>query len=128
MTCDVNLIPVDLGGKALHHAMNVHQNHIPAFRKLRASKSLGYSPWSLGLVFSNCPTEEASLVLKKAIDEKLTEHNFSGKQYKARLNTYVQTKIAEFKGVPVISWQSSSIAKRYAELTNEVFLNHNFID
>lgn len=129
MTCDMNLIPVDLGGKALHHAMTVHHTHIPTYRKLRVSKSLGYSPWSLGLVFSNCPIErEASLVLKKAIDEKLREQNFTGKQYKARLNTYVQTKIAEFKGIPVISWQKSPIAKRYTELTNEVFLNPNFID
>lgn len=129
LACDTVLIPIDLGGKSLHHAVQLYSNTIPKFREVRAAKKerLHLGPWNLGIVFSNCPGD-AGVVLEEHIKQALNKSNFSGNQCKTRLKTFAQTKVAEFKHVPVICWQSSPITKLYADLVKELFLNPNFID
>jgi chromosome partitioning protein len=133
--CDAVLIPIDFGGKALNHGLSLHQELIPKMRELRSKhEQLHIGPWSLGLVFSNCPTEKfpvdgkGSSVLESTIAKELKQRNFTGCQYKTSLKTYAQATVAEFRQVPVVSWQSSPITKLYENLTNEVFLSSNFTD
>ncbi|MBD2034029.1 ParA family protein [Leptolyngbya sp. FACHB-321] len=129
LACDTVLIPIDLGGKSLHHAVQLYGSTIPKFRELRAAKKerLHLGPWNLGIVFSNCPGD-AGVVLETHIKQVLEKSNFSGNQCKTRLSTFAQTKVAEFKHVPVICWQSSPITKLYTKLVDELFLTPNFID
>ncbi|MBD2035331.1 AAA family ATPase [Leptolyngbya sp. FACHB-321] len=129
LTCDTVLIPIDLGGKSLHHAVQLYSTTLPKFREVRAAKKerLHLGPWNLGIVFSNCPGD-AGVVLEEHIKQELKKSNFSGNQCKTRLSTFAQTKVAEFKHVPVICWQSSPITKLYTKLIDELFLNPNFID
>jgi hypothetical protein len=96
---------------------------------VRAAKKerLHLGPWNLGIVFSNCPGD-AGVVLEEHIKQVLEKSNFSGTQCKTRLSTFAQTKVAEFKHVPVICWQSSPITKLYTKLVDELFLTPNFID
>jgi hypothetical protein len=81
----------------------------------------------LGLVFSNCPPDRGK-TLDDCIQGELTKRSFTGKQCITHLRSYAQTKVAEFKHVPVISWRKSPITQLYTKLANEVFLNHNFAD
>ncbi len=129
LACDTVLIPIDLGGKSLHHAVQLYSTTIPKFRELRAARKerLHIGPWNLGVVFSNCPGDSGT-VLEDCIKQELSRSNFVGKQCGTRLKTYTQTKVAEFKHVPVICWQSSPITKLYADLVKELFLSPNFID
>ncbi|HEY9649761.1 MAG TPA: ParA family protein, partial [Coleofasciculaceae cyanobacterium] len=128
LSCDTVLIPLDYGRKALHHGVHVYQNLIPKVRGIRAKKEhLHLAPWNLGAVYSNCPPDCGSQ-LEDSIKKELEAKNFTGSLCKTRLKTYGQTKLAEFKRVPVICWQNSPITKLYKELVNEVFLNHHFID
>lgn len=129
IACDTVLIPVDFGGKSLHHGVRLYQDTIPKLRTVRANKRerLHIGPWNLGVVFSNCPSDVGSN-LEDCVNQTLAQSNFTGKQCETRLRTYAQTKVAEFKHVPVVSWQGSPITKLYASLTNELFLNHNFTD
>lgn len=126
--CDTVLIPSNLSGKSLHHAIDVHQTVIPKMRELRAKREhLHLAPWSLGIAFSNCPGN-ADNFIEKTIQPELQKRGFVGKQYKERLQTYAQIASAEFKHMPVICWQNSPITKLYANLVNEIFLSHNFTD
>lgn len=126
-SCDTVLIPSDLGSKAVHHAVQLYEDLIPKMRTLRSARErLHLAPWNLGIVFSNCPADSDGL--EKVVKAELEQKNFTGKQYKTRLRTYAQTKVAEFKGAPVVCWQNSPITKLYTSLTTEVFLSHNFID
>jgi cellulose biosynthesis protein BcsQ len=128
LSCDTVLIPLDYGRKALHHGVNVYQKLIPKVRGIRAKKEhLHLAPWSLGAVFSNCPPD-CGTQLEDSIKKELESKNFTGSLCKTRLKTYGQTKLAEFKRVPVICWQNSPISKLYKELADEIFLNHHFID
>lgn len=135
-SCDVILIPSDYSRKTLHHAVSLHNVSIPNLRKERAKKeTLHLGPWNLGLVFSNCPSgvepkpgDIKKTLLEQCIQQELKNNNFSGKQYQTRLKIYAQTKLAEYKQLPVISWQTSPITKLYHQLADEVFLTHNFID
>ena len=127
--CDTVLIPMDLGGKSLHHAVHLYSDTLPKMREARFAKKerLHWGPWNLGVVFSNCPADVGSS-LEQCIDQELTKKGFTGKQCGTRLRTYAQTKVAEFKHVPVICWQGSPITKLYEKLAEELFLDHNFID
>jgi cellulose biosynthesis protein BcsQ len=128
LSCDTVLIPLDYGRKALHHGVNVYQKVIPKVRGIRAKKEhLHLAPWNLGAVFSNCPPD-CGTQLEDAIEKELVAKKFTGSLCKTRLKTYGQTKLAEFKRIPVICWQNSPITKLYKQLANEVFLNHHFID
>ncbi|MBC7971199.1 MAG: ParA family protein [Verrucomicrobia bacterium] len=129
LACDAVLIPIDLGGKSLHHAVQLYSTTIPKFRELRAARKerLHLGPWNLGVVFSNCPGD-AGTVLEECIKQELSKSNFIGKQCETRLRTYAQTKVAEFKHMPVVCWQGSPITKLYTKLVNELFLDSNFID
>ncbi len=128
LSCDTVLIPLDYGRKALRHGVSVYQNTIPKARGIRAKREhLHLGPWNLGAVFSNCPPD-CGTQLDDYIKKELEAKSFTGKLCKTRLKTYGQTKLAEFKQVPVICWQNSPISKLYKELANEVFLNHHFID
>jgi len=128
LSCDTVLIPLDYGRKALHHGVNVYQKLIPKVREIRAKKEhLHLAPWSLGAVFSNCPPD-CGTQLEGSIKKELEAKNFTGSLCKTRLKTYGQTKLAEFKRVPVICWQNSPITKLYKDLADEVFLKHHFID
>ena len=127
-SCDTVLIPVDFGGKSLHHAIQLYNQSIPQIRSQRAKQEqLHLGPWNLGVVFSNCPADVGSQ-LKKCIEDELTKNSFAGKRYQTQLQTYAQAKIAEFKHVPVVCWQNSPITDLYNKLVHEVFLNHNFTD
>jgi len=127
--CDTVLIPMDLGGKSLHHAVHLYSDTLPKMREARFAKKerLHWGPWNLGVVFSNCPADVGSS-LEQCIDQELTKKGFTGKQCGTRLRTYAQTKVAEFKHVPVICWQGSPITKLYEKLAEELFLDHNFIN
>jgi len=128
LSCDTVLIPLDYGRKALHHGVNVYQGKIPQARGIRAkTERLHFGLWNLGMIFSNCPSD-CGAKLDACIDAELKAKSFTGKICKTRLQSYALTKLAEFKHVPVICWQSSPIAKLYKQLANEVFLNHHFID
>jgi hypothetical protein len=102
---------------------------IPKFREVRAAKKerLHFGPWNLGVVFSNCPADVGT-VLEECIKQELSNKNFTGKQCATRLRTFAQAKVAEFKHVPVVSWQGSPITKLYANLAKEIFLDSNFTD
>lgn len=127
-SCDTVLIPVDYSRKSLHHAVKLYQSDIPELRKHRGNKNpLDVGPLSLGLLFSNCPPD-TSIQLEKCIQQELEAKKFEGRQCKTRLRSYAQTKLAEFKHVPVICWQNSPITKLYTDLAREVFLNHNFVE
>lgn len=127
-TCDTVLTPSNLSDKALHHAIEVNQLVIPTMRGLRAkSESLHLGPWSLGIVYSNCPSNAENL-LKNTIEPELQKRGFTGKQYKERLQTYAQVTASEFKRAPVICWRNSPITGCYTRLVNEIFLSHNFTD
>jgi cellulose biosynthesis protein BcsQ len=125
--CDMVLIPVDYGRKSLHHGMTLHDQIIP--HKIRARrlehKSLHIGPWNLGLVYSNCPPDAGSTI-DDFIDEKFP--GISTRACKIRLRAYTQTKIAEFRRVPVICWPNSPITRLYNQLVDEVFLKHKFVD
>jgi|688.fasta_scaffold12694_11 cellulose biosynthesis protein BcsQ len=128
LAVDTILIPADYSKKTLFHAVDLYQKDIPLLRESNAKKEpLGIRPWNLGLVFSNCPGD-AGLQLENCIQEELSKRNFQGIQRKTRLKIYAQTKVAEFKHLPVVCWSKSPITKLYECLVQEVFLNHNFIN
>ncbi|MCY7320482.1 MAG: AAA family ATPase [Phormidesmis sp. CAN_BIN36] len=129
LSSDAVLIPIDLGGKSLHHAVHLYGTTIPKIREIRAARKerLHFGPWNLGIVFSNCPAD-VGMALEECIKQELSSKNFTGKQCTTRLRTYAQAKVAEFKHVPVISWQGSPITKLYANLAKELFLDSNFTD
>jgi chromosome partitioning protein len=124
---DTTLIPIDYGKKSIHHGVSTYRS----IAKLRLQKSqaepIHISPWNLGLVFSNCPPDSGTN-LKTLIDNELQSIKFAGRQCKTVIKSYAQTKIAEFKHMPVICWQKSPVTECYTKLADEVFLNHNFVD
>jgi len=128
--CDTILIPTDYSRKALHHAVTLYMAKSPKIRRDREKQDLlNVGPWNLGLVYSNCPPGvNRKSRLEKYVQKELTKKGFSGKQCQTRLIIYAQTKLAEYQHRPVICWQNSQITKLYHELTEEVFLSHNFID
>lgn len=124
---DTTLIPIDYGKKSIHHGVKTYQG-IATIRKKRAeSDKVHLGTWNLGLVFSNCPPDTGS-TLEKLIDQELKNKNFTGRKCSTVIKTYAQTKIAEFKHMPVVCWLNSPITKCYKNLAEEVFLKHNFID
>lgn len=121
------LIPVDFDRKSLYHAAQIHHT-LP---RLRASRfkdyKMPFAPWNLGLVYSNCPSSRGN-ILEQCIERELERLKFTAaKQYKTELKSFAQTKVAEYKQMPVICYSNSPITKLYAELCDEVFLKHNFI-
>lgn len=125
---DTILIPTDYSPKSLHHAVDLYNAVIPRMRKDKARKSiLNLGMWNLGIVFSNCPGD-SGVQLERCIQKELKTKNFTGKQCEQRLKIYAQTKLAEFKQLPVICWQKSKITELYQKLADELFLTHNFID
>jgi chromosome partitioning protein len=129
-SCDTLLIPSDYSKKTLHHAVDLYQEDALFIREKKyTQKKLHIGPWNLGIVFSNCPPGVTSdSLLEKCIQEELKNKGFTGYQCKTRLAIYAQTKLAEYKHLPVICWQNSPITKLYQDLANEIFLNHHFID
>lgn len=126
-SCDTVLIPVDFDKKSLHHAAGVDK-FLPRLRNARLEKwELPVAPWNLGLVFSNCPDEKGN-ILQNLINETIKELKFTGKPYQTELKIYAQTKVAEFRQLPVICWHKSPITQLYKNLAQEVFLKHNFLD
>jgi chromosome partitioning protein len=122
--CEQVLVPID-GGKAIRHALKIHEGILPKFRQSRLDSHLTYGPLSLGVVRSNWTIAQDSAV-EKALTSELSQY-FSGVQYETRLKQYSQTEMAQLKQVPVACWRSSPISKLYDDLTKEVFLAHNFI-
>lgn len=129
-SCDTFLIPSDYSKKTLHHAVDLYQKDSPTIRQNKTQQNkLHIGPWNLGIVFSNCPPGVTlDSQLEKCIQEELTNKKFTGYQCKTRLAIYAQTKLAEYKHLPVICWQNSPITKLYKDLANEIFLGHHFID
>ena len=126
--CDTVLIPCDYSKKTLHHAADIENNILPSIRAFNSKgNKLDYKPLGMGIVFSNCPGDNTP-TLEQCIQNELKFKNFNGKQYNTRLKIYAQTKLAEYKHAPVICWSQSPITKLYHKLTDEIFLNHNFID
>lgn len=127
-SCDTILTPVDYSRKSLHHAIQIYQKTIPTIREFRSKKNLLHiAPWNLGLVFSNCPLD-IGVQLESCIQEELNSKSFTGKKCKTHLKAYAQTKLAEFRQMPVVSWHNSPITRLYLDLAKEVFLAHNFLD
>lgn len=128
MACDLVLLPCDYSRKTLRHSADIYNQVIPQVRKKRLNKrTFITSPWNLGIVFSNCPSNH-STTLENCVQNELQIKRFNGKQYETRLKIYAQTKLAEFKYSPVICWPNSYITILYKQLVNEVFLTQNFID
>jgi cellulose biosynthesis protein BcsQ len=123
---DAILLPIDIGYKSLKHAINLAQEVIPAIQTMR-DRANGFTvgPWNLGLLFSNCPNN-IGVGIESSIAKVIATQKFTGKQVNTKLTTYAQTKQAEFQGRPVVCWQSSYITKLFYNLTNEVFLGHNY--
>lgn len=130
LSCDTFLIPSDYSKKTLHHAVDLYQKDALTFRQNRVKQNyLHIGPWNLGIVFSNCPPGVASdSQLEKCIQQELKNKGFTGYQCQTRLAIYAQTKLAEYKHLPVICWQNSPITKLYKQLADEIFLGHHFID
>jgi cellulose biosynthesis protein BcsQ len=120
--CDHVLVPID-GSKAIRHALKIHQEILPTFRQARLTHHLPHGPLSLGIVRSNWAVAQGT---EEALASEIAKH-FAGKQYETRLCQYAQTEMASLKQAPVVCWRKSPISRLYADLTNEVFLNHNFI-
>jgi chromosome partitioning protein len=130
LSCDTFLIPSDYSKKTLHHAVDLYQKDALTIRQNRVKQNhLHIGPWNLGIVFSNCPPGVASdSQLEKCIQQELKNKGFAGYQCQTRLAIYAQTKLAEYKHLPVICWQNSPITKLYKQLADEIFLGHHFID
>ncbi len=125
---DVLLTPVDFDRRSLHHASALY-HILPKWRNLRFTSGIGElpcGPWSLGLVFSNCPNKGA--ILASYIDKELQDLKFTGKQNKTELKVFADVKIAEFQRKPVCCIDGSPAAKLYMDLASELFLDHNFTD
>ena len=124
---DTTLIPIDYGKKSIHHGVNTYHG----IAKIRSTRSqvekIHLGTWNLGLVFSNVPPDSGA-TLDKFIDEELKIKGFSGRKCTTVVKTYAQTKIAEFKHMPVICWSNSPVTKCYKNLAEEIFFKHNFID
>jgi chromosome partitioning protein len=103
--------------------LKIHQELLPTFRQIRLTHHLPHGPLSLGIVRSNWSIAKGA---EEALASEIAQH-FTGKQYETRLSQYAHTEMASLKQKPVVCWPNSPISKLYAELTNEVFLNHNFI-
>ena len=126
--CDTVLTPVDLSDMALGHAVNIHAKILPPFRSERVKQDpLHQGPWSMGLVFSDCPASPGSM-LESAISQDLKNRGFSGRQCKTKLKSYAIVPLAGFRKVPVVCWQGVPITKLYKALAHELFLKHNYID
>jgi chromosome partitioning protein len=126
LATDTILLPTDVGGRSLKHAIDLSLRLLPKIQSMRdRSDSFGVGPWNLGLAYSNCD-KNIGLNISKAIEQEITNQGFTAKINQTRLTTYAQTKMAEFKGIPVVCWQGSQISKLYQQLTNEVFLGHNY--
>jgi chromosome partitioning protein len=125
-TADVILLPIDLGSKSLKHAINLSLNVIPTIQSMRdKADNFTLGPWNLGLLYSNCPNQIGKGI-GNAIANVISTQGYVGKQVKVHLPTFAQTKQAEFEEKPVVCWQNSQITKKFHELTNEVFVNHNY--
>jgi chromosome partitioning protein len=127
-TAEAILLPIDVGGRSLTHAIDLSQRVIPEIQAMRnkdKADSFTLGPWNLGLVFSNCPTN-LGINIDNEIKKVMQSKNFTGKQVNVRLINYAQTKQAEFQEMPVVCWPNSQISKLFQELTKEVFLGHNY--
>jgi chromosome partitioning protein len=123
-TCDQILVPID-GGKAIRHAIRIHQELLPKIRQSRLDNHLSHGPLSLGVVRSNWTIAQDSKV-EKALSIEIAQQ-ISATQYETRLKQYEQTEMAHLKQKPVACWRNSPISKLYDDLTQEVFVKHNFI-
>jgi chromosome partitioning protein len=125
---DAVLLPTEVGGQSLQHALDLSLRVIPQLQTERdKSDSFTVGPWSLGLVYSRCD-KDLGLNISRAIEAEIAKQGFTGKIAGTRLTNYDMTKVAEFKGLPVVCWQGSQITKLFQQLTNEVFLGHNYIN
>ncbi len=124
---DTVLIPVDYGKKSLHHGVNIYKFLQEVRAKRTEHDKLYFGPWNLGLLSSNCPPD-AGAVLSGLIDDELRGKKFTGRRCQTKIQTYAQTKVAEFKCAPVVCWQNSPVTQLYMKLASELFLNHNSIN
>ncbi len=125
-TTEAIVLPIDLGGKSLNHAIHMSQQIIPQIRSMRSkADSFTLGSWNLGLVSSNCPSNPG-IRLTESVEKVIKAKGFTGKQIDISLTTHAQTKQAEFQDVPVVCWQQSPITKLFHQLTDRVFLNHNY--
>ncbi len=123
---DTVSIPVDYGKKSIHHAVRIY-NLLSKIRENRKKQDhLYWGPWNLGLVYSNCPPD-AGTKLDQYMNNEFTAKGFQGIKCKTRIQSFAQTRIAEYKHVPVTCWVNSPVSKLYFDLINELFLRHNFI-
>ena len=126
-SADTIILPVDIGAKALNHAIDISNRIIPEVRNHRdALDGVAIGPFNLGLLFSNCPNPIGE-ELKKSINTLIEQRSFTGKQINTKLLNYAQAKQAEFQSIPVVCWEKSPVTKLFQELTNELFLGHNYI-
>lgn len=125
-TADTILLPFDLGSKSLKHSIYLSAKIVPTIQAMRdKADDFTVGPWSLGLLYSNCPAH-IGVGIDKAIADVIKTQEFTGKQVNTRLINFAQVKQAEFQEKPVICWQNSQITKLFHELTTEVFLGHNY--
>ncbi|MDJ0681273.1 MAG: AAA family ATPase [Xenococcaceae cyanobacterium MO_167.B52] len=127
---DTVLIPCDYSKKTLHHAADIENNILPNIRQFNCKNNkLNCKPLGMGIVFSNCPGGlKPGSQLDKCIQNELNNNGFKGKQYNTRLKIYAQTKLAEYRHMPVVCWSNSPVTILYHQLADEIFLTHNFID
>jgi chromosome partitioning protein len=128
-TTEAILLPFDSGCKSLTHAIHLSQQVIPGIQAMRnKADNFTLGPWNLGLLFSNCPSETATgLGIQRAIDKVIEDKSFTGKKVNTRIVNLAKVKDAEFRAVPVVCWQNSPATRLYHDLTQEVFLKHNYI-
>ncbi|WP_295619295.1 AAA family ATPase [Chamaesiphon sp. GL140_3_metabinner_50] len=125
-TADTILLPFDLGSKSLKHAIDISAKIIPSIQSMRdKADDFTVGPWSLGLLYSNCPAH-IGVGIDKSIADVIKTQGFTGKQVNTRLINFAQVKQAEFQEKPVVCWQNSQITKLFNEVTTEVFLGHNY--
>jgi chromosome partitioning protein len=128
-TAEAILLPLDSGCKSLNHAIDLSQQVIPGIQAMRnKADDFTLGPWNLGLLFSNCPSETAITAgVKQSIEKVIKDRGFMGKKVKTRIISLAKVKDAEFEETPVVCWPNSPVTKLYHELTNEVFLGHNYV-
>lgn len=126
------IIPSDYDPETLRHAQDISCDLIP--KKIRSARQKAQSkklptdeiaPRLLGLVFSNCSNIGVSM--EREVAKYLTDLDI--KVYETRLRHYDNVTLAKFARKPVVFHRPKSQAsKMYIKLTEEIFLQPNFVE
>ena len=126
------IIPSDYDPESLRHAQEVSCHLIP--KTIRPTRQRAQNrksavdeiaPRLLGLVFSNC--SNIGVTMERELTRFLTDLDI--KVYQTKLRHYDTVTIAKFARKPVVFYRPKSPASQmYIKLTQEIFIQPNFIE